>query len=224
MPIVRAPAMVGMALAITAAAAGLLQWRASTGIVEIGLADGLRPLRLPPDVTEWLGGPLSDSEREQIRRVAREELVRAFARFRVRVVEGQQGFWRIAVHQAGDDQQPRPYAVYPPGLSSAGEARSFGPFGGTGLVDFDAVARHAVRLAPAQATRALVLAGIGRGLGRVAAHEVAHQILGADPRAHNPADESAYEFPSPDRAAQYYGDLRWTTALAPLERRLGREP
>jgi hypothetical protein len=223
MPTVRAPAIFGVALAITGAAAGLLQWRASTGIVDVGIAYGPHPLMVPLDVSERLGGPLSDSERQQIREVARAELVRAFTRFRVRVVEGRRGFWRVVIHQGGDEH-PRQYAVYPPGLASAGEARSFGPLGGTGLVDFNAVARHAVRLAPARATRGLVLAGIGRGLGRVAAHEVVHQILGAEPGAHNPADESAYEFPSPDRAAQYYGVLRWTTALAPLERRLGRGP
>jgi hypothetical protein len=37
---------------------------------------------------------------------------------------------------------------------------------------------------------------------------------------HNPGDENSYEFPSPDRAAQYYGELRWTTARPFLEQRL----
>jgi hypothetical protein len=61
--------------------------------------------------------------------------------------------------------------------------------------------------------------GIGRGIARVAAHELAHQIINSA-AAHNPRDESSYEFPSPDRAAQYYGELRWTTARPFLEQRL----
>jgi hypothetical protein len=37
---------------------------------------------------------------------------------------------------------------------------------------------------------------------------------------HNRDDERSYEYPSPDRSAQYYGDLHWTTARPFLERKL----
>jgi hypothetical protein len=38
--------------------------------------------------------------------------------------------------------------------------------------------------------------------------------------AHNPGDENSYEYPSSDRAAQYYSELHWTTARPLLERAL----
>lgn len=59
----------------------------------------------------------------------------------------------------------------------------------------------------------------GRGIGRVAAHEFGHQILGTG-LVHNTDDENSYEYPSPDRAAQYYGELHWTTARPLLEQKL----
>jgi hypothetical protein len=62
--------------------------------------------------------------------------------------------------------------------------------------------------------------GIGRGIGRAAAHELGHAILG--PLLVHTDDESSYEFDSWDRAGQYYGELRWRTAWPLLERRFGR--
>jgi len=94
-----------------------------------------------------------------------------------------------------------------------------GFMGGSGAVSFDVVTFKAIEYAPANATRAIVLDGIGRGIGHVAAHELAHQIINTG-AAHNKADESSYEYPSPDRAAQYYGELHWTTARPLLEARL----
>ena len=63
--------------------------------------------------------------------------------------------------------------------------------------------------------------GIGRGTGRVAVHEFMHQMLGAA-GTHNQADPASYEYGSPERAAQYYGELHWTTAWPALQRRLAR--
>jgi len=37
---------------------------------------------------------------------------------------------------------------------------------------------------------------------------------------HNRTDENSYEYPSPDRASQYYGELHWTTARPILEQKL----
>jgi hypothetical protein len=81
------------------------------------------------------------------------------------------------------------------------------------------VALKAIQYAPADASRATIIDGIGRGIGRVAAHEFAHQILGGN-NMHNQTDENSYEFPSPDRASQYYGELHWTTARPILEQKL----
>jgi len=60
---------------------------------------------------------------------------------------------------------------------------------------------------------------IGRGIGHVAVHEFAHQILNTS-AVHNKEDEHSYEYPSPDRSSQYYGDLHWTTARPFLEQKL----
>ena len=63
--------------------------------------------------------------------------------------------------------------------------------------------------------------GIGRGIGSVAAHEFAHQILGGV-AVHDDTDENSYEYPSPDRASQYYGELHWTIAQPLLHQKIGR--
>jgi hypothetical protein len=107
----------------------------------------------------------------------------------------------------------------PAALPNAGESLSFGWLGGSGGVSFDLVALKAIHYAPDGATRQMIIDGIGRGIGRVAAHEFAHQMLNSD-AAHNEADENSYEYPSPDRASQYYGELHWTTARPLLEQTL----
>ncbi len=72
-------------------------------------------------------------------------------------------------------------------LPRAGESLALGILGGTGAIGLDTVALNAIQYAPAEASRQAVLDGIGRGIGRVAVHELVHQILGAA-SAHN--DES----------------------------------
>jgi hypothetical protein len=101
----------------------------------------------------------------------------------------------------------------------AGTSRPLGPLGGIGAVDFMLIARKAIQYAPAGASRREIVEGIGRGIGMVAVHEFAHQILGTA-GLHND-DENSYEYHSPDRASQYYGELRWTTARPVLQRKLG---
>jgi hypothetical protein len=104
-------------------------------------------------------------------------------------------------------------------LPNAGASLSFGWLGGAGAVSFDLVALKALQYAPAGASRQVILDAIGRGIGRVAAHELAHQMIHSA-EAHNPGDENSYEYPSSDRAAQYYSELHWTTARLLLERTL----
>jgi hypothetical protein len=75
--------------------------------------------------------------------------------------------------------------------------------------------------APAGASRADIVDAIGRGLGRAAVHEFAHQILPHGPM-HNTQDRASYEYWSSNRATQYYGEMRWSVALPKLEERLSR--
>ena len=77
-----------------------------------------------------------------------------------------------------------------------------------------------MQFAPAATTRAQLVTAIGRGVGRTAAHELVHQVLGAS-GTHNDADLDSYEHGSSDRASQFYGALHWTTALPLLRDKLG---
>jgi hypothetical protein len=165
---------------------------------------------LPDEATARLGGPLTEMEMTSIRQIARLELQRAFAGFRIAVTEDRRAFYRVGVAQT---LAPRS------ALPNSGESLALGFLGGSGAVGFDIVALKAVQYAPEGASRQVMIEGIGRGIGRVAAHEFAHEILGAVP-LHNGADENSYEYPSPNRAAQYYGELHWTTAGPLLRQKL----
>jgi hypothetical protein len=165
---------------------------------------------LPAHAAERLGGQLSEAELDVIKRISREELTRAFAGFHIVIGDKRDAFWRIGVASSLRGRGPLP---------NAGESVSLGWMGGTGAVSFELVSLKAIQYAPADASRQTIVEAIGRGIGRVAAHELAHQILRAGP-VHNDTDENSYEYPSPDRAAQYYGQLHWTTARPLLERAL----
>ena len=147
-----------------------------------------------------------------IRQISRLELERAFAGFRIAVTEDRRAFYRVEVVQTLRPRGPLP---------NSGDSLALGFLGGSGAVGFDIVVLKAVQYAPKGASRQAMIEGIGRGVGRVAAHEFAHQILGAVP-VHDAADENSCEHPSPDRAAQYYGELHWTTAGPLLQQKLGQ--
>jgi hypothetical protein len=171
-----------------------------------------RSLTLPDDLAVQLGGPLSPGEFTTIEQLSRQEVERAFSSLNVDITSNRKAFWKVQVLQTIRPRGPLP---------SAGESIALGPFGGLGSVDFGLVARRAVLFAPQQATRDVIITGIGRGIGRVAVHELTHQMVGLS-GAHNKHDAGSYEYPSPDRAAQYYGDLHWSTARPHLERKFGR--
>ena len=84
-------------------------------------------------------------------------------------------------------------------MDAAGMAHAFGMLGGVASVNFQTHALNAVIFAPADATRPDIVEAIGRGIGRSAVHELAHMI-----------------------SSQYYGELRWASAWAILDRRIGR--
>jgi hypothetical protein len=165
---------------------------------------------LPASAAERLGGVLTDHELDTIKRISRAELERAFAGLKIRISDDRTSFFRVAVTRSLRGRGPLP---------SAGESVALGFMGGAGAVSFDLVSLKAIQYAPAGAPRQTIVEAIGRGIGRVAVHELTHQIL-HEGSAHNDKDENSYEYPSPDRAAQYYGELRWTTARTLLEQKL----
>jgi hypothetical protein len=168
------------------------------------------PFALPAPAADRLGGGLREGELESIKTLSRAELDRAFAGMHIHISGDHRAFWRVAVDRSLRARGPLP---------NAGESVSFGWLGGAGAVSFELVALRAVQYAPAGASREAIIEAIGRGIGRVAVHELAHQILSAG-AMHDNTDANSYEYPSPDRAAQYYGQLHWTTARSFLEQKL----
>jgi len=184
--------------------------RTSATTYTAGFWYGDEPFALPAPAAEKLGGLLTADELASIKQTSRAELERAFAGLKIHVADDRAAFWRVEVARSLRPRGPLP---------NAGESLSFGWLGGSGAVSFELVALKAIHYAPAGASRATIIDGIGRGIGRVAAHELAHQILGVG-SMHNQVDENSYEYPSPDRASQYYGELHWTTARPILEQKL----
>ena len=184
--------------------------RTSATTYTAGFWYGDGPFALPAPAAEKLGGLLTEDELASIKRISRAELERAFAGLKIHVADDRAAFWRVEVARSLRAAR------------TAAERRRVAPFGwlgGSGAVSFELVALKAIHYAPAGASRQTIIDGIGRGIGRVAAHELAHQILDVG-AVHNQADENSYEYPSPDRASQYYGELHWTTARPLLEQKL----
>jgi hypothetical protein len=164
-----------------------------------------------------IGGPLTVDEQRRIAAIARVEVEQAFAAFRIDVNDRKDAWYRVAVSQ-----------VIRPGRGStvrfsgaSGQSMVFGPFGGSGVVNFYLLAAQAIAFAPAGATRAEIVDAMGRGVGRAAVHEFAHQLLPRGP-IHITQDEASYEFGSSNRVAQYYGAMRWSVAYPALVGRLAR--
>jgi hypothetical protein len=170
-------------------------------------------LELPSAATRRLDGPLTANELKSIKHLSRSEIERAFSNLRIAVTERPDAFWRVEVVRSRPVKWTRQ-------LPSAGESVALGILGGQGAVAFDIVALKAIHYAPTDASRQSIIDAIGRGIGRVAVHEFVHQILGVA-ASHNEGDENSYEYGSPDRPSQYYGELHWTTAWPLLASRLG---
>lgn len=171
---------------------------------------------LAPSETERIGGPLTDDEAAAIRSTALAELRTAYAGIDVAFAETPEGLYRVAVVQDLSGEMTRGGGF----SDHVGESRSLGPFGGRGMVSFSLLATNAIHYAPPGATRPDIVSGMGRGIGRAAAHEFAHQILpGID--LHHDADKESYEYGNADRAAQYYGTLHWSKVRPEIARKFG---
>jgi hypothetical protein len=161
-----------------------------------------------------LGGPITAEEMRTIEAVAFSETMRAFAGFVVKFSKSRDATYRMRVVQSL--RNPMAPKAPPP----SGESRAIWGIGGQGAVNFQVLANSAIAYSPEGADRETMIEAIGRGVGRAAAHEFAHQFLGPAP-IHNSRDIESYEYRSADRREQYYGEMHWDLARPLLEKRLG---
>jgi hypothetical protein len=161
-----------------------------------------------------LGGRLTDTDMQNIEQVARAELDAAFEGLTLRLSDSRRTPYRVRVMQE----------VFAPTMNRksavAGETRGLPGLGGLGAVNFSYFAAGAIVYAPPGATREEIVAGIGRGLGRGAVHEFAHQLV-KRVELHASRDRGSYEYHAASRAEQYYGPMHWDIAGPKLKERFG---
>ena len=161
-----------------------------------------------------LGGPVTAQDLVTIASLARAEVVHAFAGLPVVISDRRDATYRVRVVEGLTNP------MFRSDVEIAGQSRAVSGFGGEGAVSFRLIAGHAIGYAPPGADRAAIIAAIGRGIGRSAVHEFAHQFL---PTAQiHGRDRRSYEFDSAARREQYYGDMHWDIAWPMLARRFGR--
>ena len=180
-------------------------------VVEAGFWFDRVTFDLPVGDVERIGGPIRPDEQSQIESVARAELETAYAGLRIRFTWQPSGFHRVSVVQ---DIPAR-------GLPVAGASRRVPFGGGVGSVSFRTLGSQAVANAPRDANRARIIEAIGKGVGRTAAHEFAHQIL-LRVNLHNTKDADSYENGVSDRPSQFYGTLHWAFARPLLAEVVGQ--
>src|SRR5688572_8562125 len=202
-----------VAVAVTTAIFGALEWKASQTATTVGFWYEDNTFTLPEDVEARIGGRLSPGEVDVIKRVSRVEVEGAFAGLRIAIAGERTGFWRVQVLPSVTAGRRRVFPV-------AGASVGLGMLGGRASLGFNTLAGNAVHYAPPDASRRDIVEAIGRGVGRAAVHELAHMITGGL-SLDNRTDEESYEYFSADRASQYYGQLRWTTAGPILRERIG---
>ena len=162
-----------------------------------------------------LGGALTGHDLDTIRSVAATEVRQAFSGLRLNLSERRDAMFRVRVAQQVRDPRFRR------AVGVSGESRAVAGFGGQGTVSFYYHASNAeAYAAPADDRDAIILA-IGRGIGRAAVHELAHQLLPKTP-LHSP-NVLSYEYRTAARAQQYYGRMEWDLAWPLLQRRYGED-
>lgn len=165
---------IGFAAATIVAILCVIVFRGARHGVDVGFWYEEFPFTFSASVTEALGGPLTLSEIDSIRHISRDEFTRAFAGVKVAFTDSRQARLTVVVQLSIQRRKGQR-------LPNAGETFAMGPFGARSVIDFAEVLMAAMAHAPAAAgtTRQQLVAGIGRGVGRVAVHELAHGILGA---------------------------------------------
>jgi hypothetical protein len=210
-----------VAVLVVTVTSAAIAWRASNATIAAGFWWADTPFALSADDAGKLGGPLTPAELKSIEETSRDEVRRAYADLRINITDRRGAFWRVSVVGA-PLTTTRNRTTYP--FSFAGESRVFGPLGGSGAVAFAILAHNAIAYAPPGASRQQIVDGIGRGIGRAAVHEFAHQALGLDNLSllDNRTAPDSYEYANADRPSQYYGELRWRTAWPVLVQKFGR--
>jgi hypothetical protein len=152
-----------------------------------------------------LGGSLTPGDISRVREVAVAELANAFAGLRIRVTSNRRARYHVRVVQNVRDTRMK----WP--IDVAGQSRGMAGVGGGGVVNFTLLASGAVVYAPDEVDRAGIIDAIGRGVGRSAVHEFAHQLL---PHAnlHRSRNRGSYEYYAASRPEQYYGAIAWDLA------------
>jgi hypothetical protein len=164
-----------------------------------------------------LGGRLTPTDMQTIEATARAELDTAFRGLNVVVSPHRSARYRVQVVQdVLENRLSRRSSV-------AGESRAVPWLGGLGSVNFSYFAAGAIVYAPPDATRDEIIAGIGRGLGRGAVHEFAHQLV-SEKDVHGSRDRGSYEYYAASRVEQYYGPMHWDTAGPKLKERFRVTP
>jgi hypothetical protein len=161
-----------------------------------------------------LGGVLTPEDLATIESVARAELAAAFHGLRIAITDRGETRYHVRVVQ----ELLLPMTTRK--IFVAGSSHAVPGFGGSGAVSLSYYASGALVFAPPQATRSELIDAIGRGLGRGAAHEFAHQLLSGHD-LHTTSDRGSYEFYSASRPQQYYGPMHWDAAGPLLARRFG---
>jgi hypothetical protein len=160
-----------------------------------------------------LGGSLTAAEVRTIEVTARAELADAFRGLPITFSDRHDALYRLRVMQEILDQRfKRPVGI-------AGQSRAIAGFGGSGAISFFFLASTAMAYAPPDADRRVLVESIGRGIGRTAAHELAHELLPLAP-IHESRDEASYEFSSAARRSQFFGPMHWDFAWPLLQARL----
>jgi hypothetical protein len=204
---------IGFAAVVIVAVLCVIVFRGARPGVEVGFWYEEFPFTFSAPVTAALGGPLTAPEIDAIMHISRDELTRAFSGLKVTFTDSREVPWTVGVQLALERRKGQR-------LPNAGETFAMGPLGARSRVDFTEVLMAAIAHAPAGTTRQQLVAGIGRGVGRVAVHELAHGILGAG-AMDNQTDDHSYEYFTHNRPSQYYGELHWARAWPVLVERVG---
>ena len=190
---------IGVAAAAIVAVLCVVLFRGPRAGVDVGFQYEEFPFTFSAAVTAALGGPLTSSEIAVIKQISRRELTQAFSGLKVTFTDSRQTPLTIVVQRSIPRRKGQR-------LPNAGETFAMGPFGARSVIDFTEVLMAAMAHAPAGTTREQLVTGIGRGVGRVAVHELAHGILGAG-AMDNRTDDHSYEYFTHNRPSQFYGEL-----------------